>query len=888
MIDPQVLRDAFDAIEKNNLDAYLQKFDEQKKEEIRRIVVSDILRPVTRGFIIEEIPIVQPTMPKENVTWDAHKKWLMQKVSSSTFPLDAVIELESSTSKISNILANPNSDKIYGLVVGHVQSGKTAHFTGVIARAADLGYTFVIVLSGILNDLRMQTQIRLIKDIIGDHPNIHSGLDYSETIPIHDRPYFQLLTSSERDGDIKKATKEALPNWLTEAPKDKQILIAVVKKNVSVLEHLFRGITRTKDSVKELHKVLIIDDEADHATVNTAGDGDNFYHSEVFDMMDEVEDDDFLEKETDPSKTNMLVRKIINQFPKSTYIGYTATPFANVLIPDKKLIEDEGLGPSLYPRDFIQSLSCPKEYFGPHKLFSDFDSDPESLDFDRSYDFLIPVSSSQIDDFSKIYNQEEINDMIEDLAPKSLKKSIIHFILTGIIRQYRRDVGIKMNKHHTMLIHITRLNDEQKKITDIVKNLLDIWRDRLIEGFGDNSKKLRQNLRLEWEKSFSECNESWEDIERFIYDKGEDWLESIEVLMINSESDEDLNYGELPRNIIAIGGNKLSRGLTLEGLCVSYFLRHTRNYDTLMQMGRWFGYRQGYEDLVRLHSTNDLFRWFSWLVEVENHVRADIERYHILGKKPSELSIRIPLHREMRPTSSNKMKSAVVRIGSYDGLSASSIRPPINDQERLEHNFRKVTNFLNSIPNENLSFPEEGKFSYWNLVDKELISNFLKSLDFDGPPIATFDTNSISKYISESDDIEQFTVCHFGNEYSEVDNVPSSEPSYSQNIRWPVTKRFVARSQLKDNDGGLTGDLRGISDPSHVNKITKLIDTNTPIIFIYLIAPGSKPRNENKGNRAELPDLGVPILGLRIQFPNFSMNNEINKYVHVKDIMGDI
>ena len=884
MVDPVVLRAAFNEIEKNNLEVFLQQFDEQEIEEIRRIVTPNVLKPVTRGFIIEETPTKQPLKPKDNLTWDAHHKWLIKKVENGSFPLDAVIELESSTSKISQILATPDLDKIYGLVVGHVQSGKTAHFTGVIARAADLGYTFVIVLSGILNDLRMQTQLRLIKDIIGDHPNIYSGLDPSESIPIHGRPYFHLLTSSERDGDIKSATKDAMPSRLEDAPKKNQILIAVVKKNVSVLEHLFRGLTRTKGPIKNLHKVLIIDDEADHATVNTAGDGDEYFDPEIFNLIEEEED--FLEKETDPSKTNMLVRKIIKQFSKSTYIGYTATPFANILIPDKISVEDQVHGPSLYPRNFIQSLVCPEEYFGPHKLFSDFDSDPESIDIDRSYEYLIPVPSSQLDDFEEMYNMEEISKKIEDLVPTSLKKSLMHFILTGIVRQYRRDIGIEMNKHHTMLIHITRLNDKQKKITEMVKNLLDIWIDRLVEGFGSNAEKLRMDLKKEWEKSFSSCNESWADIDRFIDENGEEWLESIEVRMINSESDEDLNYDNSSSNIIAIGGNKLSRGLTLEGLCISYFLRHTRNYDTLMQMGRWFGYRQGYNDLIRLHSTNDLFRWFSWLVKVENHVRDDIKRYHILGKTPSELSIRIPLHREMRPTSSNKMKSAVVRIGSYDGLSTSSIRPPINDQERLEHNFRKVTNFINSIPSENLYSDRDNKFNYWNLVDKELVSKFIKSLDFDGPPIATFDTNTISQYISDSVNIKQFTVCHFGNEYSKVEYVPESPPSYDP--KWPVMKRFVARSQLKDNEGGLTGDLRGISDPSHVNKITEIVPSDTPIIFIYLIAPGSRPRNETKGNRAQLPDYGVPILGIRIQFPNFYMNNEINKYVHVKDISGDI
>lgn len=850
-----------------NLEEFLNSLSPEEVARANSLLSTEIAIQVDEIMLADEI-IIEASMKEideKQVTWNMHKEWLIQE---EILPLSAIDETEASTKRISALLGNPELKKLYGLVVGYVQSGKTGHYSGLMARAADEGITFVIVLSGILNDLRNQTQIRLMRDLIGDHHNLLPDIS---TIPTNGRKNWELLTTLEND--IKATAREEMQDRMQNSIDGNRILVAVVKKNVTVLEHLLNGIKSAGTDICSKHRILIIDDEADHATVNTGGDGDDDFADPTLDH-DEDEDDDT--SETDPSRTNQIVRRIIRAFDNCAYIGYTATPFANVLIDEK--LEDEQYGKSLYPRDFIVCMKRPDSYFGPKKFFANPDYPNEDSPFTTI------LSEKSADEVHKM--DIDLNELIESQIPICLQNAVMDFILTGIARHLGRTKGINMNRHHTMLVHITRLNEEQEGYTDALEMLIEEWKDKSSMAFGDGNV-FRSMLEKRWKNEFQRKDssvESWADIEdELLKDEDEEgWMHSIEVRMINSISDKKLDYSKHPEglNVIAVGGNKLSRGLTLEGLCVSFYLRETKLYDSLMQMGRWFGYRRGYEELVRVHTSARLLSWFEWLVKVEQAVRSDIARYAILGKSPKDLAVRIPLHKEMRPTARSKMKSAITTISDYSNQTVQSIHLPMNNEEHIEDNFSKSANLFAQLGIHSVDV--NNRTMCWENIDPDIVANFIASLQLPGPPFATFDTIGLSQYIRDKkNDYPNFIVAHGGAKWSKLRQIIGNEPNLES--RLVVDPRWVSRSQRSLADGTASNDVRAVSDPqdfSNVNSVNK----NAPAMIIYYIAPGSQPRN-GAINRIELPHFSVPIVALALKFPRKGgVEEEFHAVISVKGI----
>jgi hypothetical protein len=883
MLPLDLLDKGWEAQENGSFEQFIQTLDKEVAIELRKAVIPQIAHANQESMIIgDEVPNEHPELPESNTTWDAHKNWLQ---NCGDLPEIAIINLESSTAEIADLLARPGLDKTYGLVVGYVQSGKTAHFTGVMARAADLGYTFVIVLSGILNDLRTQGQRRLIRDIIGDH---HNELIDEETIPFEGRKYWELLTTV--DGDFKKDARDVMAERMANSLEANRILVAVVKKNVAVLEHLMNGVKSAGPELRSKHKILIIDDEADHATVNTGGDGSE-HEDPDWDLEDD-DDDIFSEderKETDPSRTNLMVRRIIKSFDNFAYIGYTATPFANVLIDPEEGKNDPVHGLSLYPRHFIKSLKRPDGYFGPDTFFGDLD-DPE---VDTPY--TISISDLEYEEIVEMKYDEDIQ--VEEIIHPMLQNAIIDFILTGIVRHLRRKQGIKMNKHHTMLVHISRLNREQEEVHDLISKLIEVWKSKASSTLGSSPRKFRKRMQERWDEQFisqSSIMETWQDIEEELLKDGDEdgWLHSVCVRMINSlNPGESLDYAKSEEglNVIAIGGNKLSRGLTLEGLCVSFFMRHTKMYDTLMQMGRWFGYRHGYDDLVRVYTTERLLAWFAWLVKVEKEVRSDIHRYQLQGKSPSELAVRIPLHNEMNPTSSAKMKAAITTIADYNGRTVQSIRLPINQPKRLQSNLDASTLFINSLQDNNLH--SNKRMTYWDNVDATLVAEYIEKLDLVGPPMAVFDKDGIASYLRKEWSGKKFIVAHPGNPYKNVKQAPDELPSGDP--EWNINRRYIARTQLCDSAGQprVPADIRAVSEPQDMDAVGRYLqdDQDKAALLIYLIAPGSSPTAATlaKRKRIALENHGIPIVGLALKFPSGELNKFGTSVVSVKGIRSE-
>jgi hypothetical protein len=620
--------------------------------------------------------------------WPTLRQFLLGSKNWST---PSVRSLDEATDRILGQLSIPSAEQfdIRGLVVGYVQSGKTANYTALIAKAADVGYRLVIILSGIDNGLRRQTQIRLNKELVGYPHNPAEAVP----LPPMGRQWHQ-FTSEEIGGDFRRgfANHAALQGT--------QPVLLVIKKNGSVLRRLHEWIDEAPEDVRRTLPVLVIDDEADQASVDTRG-------------SYQLEDDDPLSDEDyeAPSVINGRIRDLLRKFQRKAYVAYTATPFANVLIPHDTF--DRQVENDLYPKDFIVDLPKPVGYFGAEELFGRFDAETK-----EEIGGLAVIRNFQERELDDLQNQ--------GLLPPSLETAILDFVLAGAARTQRSQEDFPA----TMLLHGSHLVLKQMEISDLVtqkfSELRDEWRYQRDHG-------ILRRLRERWEREFRpvirenhpERDVAFSQIQRHIGP----FFESTQVRVINSRTGDVLNYEQEPNiKAIAIGGNRLSRGLTLGGLLTSYFFRPTIMYDTLMQMGRWFGFRDGYEDLTRIYMTPELSSWFSDLAMVEYELRQDIRMYEARNVTPTELGTRIVRHPAMLVTSRLKQRYArsLVLEQSYSGRVQQTIRFPFEQLDDLsnllDENLQASRAFLSALGDP----AWENQGPVWQNVGKDLVIEFLQ------------------------------------------------------------------------------------------------------------------------------------------------------------------
>ncbi len=512
---------------------------------------------------------------------------------------DAVPSLDETSTAVVARLGNPADHRFAkrGLVLGYVQSGKTANFTATIAKAADAGYRLFIVLSGVHNSLRRQTQLRLEQQIVDINPINWVGLTTEEADFGNPVMALPLVAGSE----LK--------------------LLAVVKKNVSRLTNLVNWLeTAQEHGALNNCPILIIDDEADQASINTAN------------TMAPG-------SELNSSAIHAKLKSLLN-FPKVTYLGYTATPFANVLANPK---DSEGI----YPRDFIYPLPKPKDYFGAEELFGTPISEDEDLTAAAGHDMIRFVPEAE----AKGYVVTAKKSPPAKVSP-ALGDAIRWFIMATAARRVRAGE----DEHSSMLVHTTMRVQPQLDFVPVIRKHLKVLSQEWLAGDIDG-------WRQQWEfETLAEPAERHELSPISFQEMSEavpSVLAKIEVLADNSSSDDRLIYTDEPATVIAVGGNTLSRGLTLEGLISSFFLRSSSMYDSALQMGRWFGYRTGYADLPRVWTTASLANDFRFLSEIESSIREDIARYAQDGLTPGELAVRLLLHPKMQITSKLKMQYAV-------------------------------------------------------------------------------------------------------------------------------------------------------------------------------------------------------------------------------------
>ena len=516
-----------------------------------------------------------------SIKWKLWNRYYDFLTKEQGLPPEIVEKTDKLTHKILERLENPKRPGSWdrrGMVVGDVQSGKTSNFTGLACKAADAGYKYILILSGMTDDLRSQTQKRMDLGFLGYDSAKKDQEDQSETrigvgrLPEYESVVVHSVTSREQKGDFSKKVYSTVSVRAGGDP-----ILFVVKKNATVLRNLLKEFTRyaTNGKFKDM-PILVIDDEADSASVDGKA----------------VERDEFGKpmKDQDPATINGLIRKILNLFAQSAYVGYTATPFANIFIYPRTENESEKFYEDLFPRSFIISIPAPDNYIGPIKVFG------LKKDGDEGEKIKGLPIAIKIDDYEKCFPRKHGKDhIIRGGLPNSLLHAIKCFIITCAARAAR---GQK-TKHNSMLIHVTRLNNVQMQLTDLVwdevrrlQRLISLGTGELLSSFMD---ELQSIWETEYASKYQEICEStddlgltplaWENVRAQI----EFAASKIEVKAINGLSvDGGLNYDDYPNgmSVIAIGGDKLSRGLTLEGLSISYYTRASKMYDTLLQMGR--------------------------------------------------------------------------------------------------------------------------------------------------------------------------------------------------------------------------------------------------------------------------------------------------------------
>ena len=676
--------------------------------------------------------------------FDRYKLYLRKQ----GFQLKAIENIESTCEKILSHCANPNceskNEHKRGLVMGDVQSGKTANYLGLMNMAYDYGYKIVVLLAGMTNSLRLQTQKRTDSGVIGAKSDtIGNTIEYCG-VGFNNKEHY-VIPFTNQTNDFAKFIQRNLNAKISDFNKP---VVLVVKKNTRILESV---IERLKEALKDYDSssLLVIDDEADYASVNTSRPGN------------------------DPTATNRNIRTVFNSFPVATYVGFTATPFANIFInpfdADENFLD-------LFPSDFLVQLNAPDTYFGGADVFpvDDEEFPPEGDKLPRA---LRRLDASELNFLpvvhKKTYEYIDLSD--------SLREAIHSFLLNNVIRTVRGDA----TAHRSMMINITAFNDVQasvlSKVSEYITELYNIIEqdsekpaaefiknDRMKEIFELFTRsEFYENIRC-GNKELNYTPITWNEIQSGLYDE----IKQFKTVVVNSRNGkmnqvsgdsmgERFDYEDYEHEgarVIVIGGMVLSRGLTLEGLMVSYYSRNAGAYDTLLQMCRWFGYRPNYKDLCRIYMSQVSIDRFVAALSAVSDLKLQIREMEIGGKAPKDFGLMVKespnsLETALLVTSRNKMYETQEIIyhlnygGVYADTSKLSKDPAVN-----KHNCKYIKQLIDK-----LKFAEvNGRYMAQNVEPIEIASLIGK---IKIPYVNTkFDTQALSEYIETNEIFKSWDV----------------------------------------------------------------------------------------------------------------------------------
>lgn len=796
--------------------------------------------------------------------WNRYRRYLINK----GFSVNVVNKMDDILDKLTDYLGDPCSKQEFqrrGLVIGDVQSGKTSNYIGLMCKAADAKYRVIVLLTGTIEKLRRQTQGRVDEGFVGMKSIKKIKNEESDALvgvgKIDKSVSPIVLTTTESDFRTSTVTSVKM-----NIENNNNTFLFVVKKNVTTLRQLNKWLKdynlNGKDKINA--SLLMIDDESDNASINTAKEDHN------------------------PTAINAQIREMLNIFTRASYIGFTATPFANIFIdPD---LEGEMEKEDIFPKDYIYSLDAPSNYIGARDIFGE----------NSKYRYMI----NELD-------QEELEEAIplkikkDDTVyaiPESMKTAINHFLIANVIRDLRN----QKETHRSMMVNVSRFTNIQIQIEEIVKNYVKEIQEavRIYGKLNDNMALKNKHIKRLYNTfmdKFSNKEFKWNIVKEHLLKS----IEPIKVVAVNSLRKNSLDYEEGKIRAIAVGGFSLSRGLTLEGLMTSYMYGNTRMYDTLMQKGRWFGYRKGYEDLCSVWMTRQSIDWYESISDATDELKLDIKRMEEEGAKPIDFGLMVRCDVDsLEITARNKMRTAK-EFSRNISLSQEVIETPKirNDIEINLKNKNVLDVLINKIKKKVEIDYETNKLGIKN-VDKESIIEFLENYE-----VSTMNYKFNSKALAE------FIKNYKGNELENWDITFISGSSNRIISDYGEKIHLVKRSYELENEGKIisisgkrnrlgsqTDTIFGLTKEKikkHKEKIlkedSKILKNKTeltekdyfrqikrnPMLLIYFIDLKEKEKEKNE-ERISIKEKykNIPLIGIGLAIPK--LEDEVTKYAKYK------
>jgi hypothetical protein len=871
------------------------------KRELFEILVADF--SIGKGSITEMNGDITPWLysRKDDINWELwsrYKSYMHEKDPS--FPIN---DLDEFTDKILDKCYNPSELGSWdrrGMVVGHVQSGKTSNYVGLINKATDAGYKVIIVIAGTISSLRRQTQERIDEgytgisssDFIlknqGNNVGVGKYKVNSSIYPLTSSYYFK-----GDEGDLGSKTSKI--------PIGNNPVVFVIKKNKGILEHLINWFSKD-ENIKIINgqpkligiPALIIDDEADAASVNAT-------------------------KDINDIKTiNKLIRTLLNVFDQNTFVGYTATPYANLFIPqdfnDELSTEVKGkkyfIGQDLFPKDFIINIIAPKNYIGAAKIFGLENpitgESNEPLDLFRIVDDYDPP-------FFKTLNKNNKDDLPEYL-PESLETALKSFILTCAIRRLRGHE----KKHNSMLVHVAlyvkwidrvallvneRMKDFKNYISANDSQFLKELEELFINDFLPTTENVIENI--DYKDSRIELH-NWENIKAELKKAAS----KIDVRAVHgTRSTSNLEYHNIDEidysryeeglSVIAVGGGRLARGITLEGLSTSYYLRTTRMYDSLMQMGRWFGYRPGYVDLCRLYTTETIYEWFNHITMATEEMRYDFDEMTTRNLKPKDFTLKVRNHHGLLAiTSVAKLFWAKDITMSFSNSNKQTYLL-LKDKKSIENNFDIFKNLFERLgfPKDENIIPIKNKTKYllYRNVKIDILTDFIENYKINIPPINNQVLSDYIKQQNTQNNIREWNICIVSNTNEKALLYDEGVIKESKNRTEHETKKYSLFADGKAIE--LVCSVRNQTEYSELYKITKnqiddVVDRQVDLIDNGIGSIKDRRANESKGllliyaldeRGTTNVENGIPIIGYSLHFPKIENEVQVSYSATIKE-----
>lgn len=762
----------------------------------------------------------------DNFYWKRFERLLIE---AGSIPSESIYSNDKSTDIIMDLIANPNLpvQKRRGMVIGQVQAGKTVNYSSLICKAADAGYKYIVLLAGLTNSLRQQTQERLDEAFVGrissNNTNVKKRVGVGK---IDDsRAPFALTFFKE---DFLLSNLQAIKGLdLAHINEIKEPLIFVCKKNTKTLANLNSFFSTHFENEKSSGSLLLLDDEADNASINTKV------------------------SKGDITAINAGIRSIIRKFDNSTYLGYTATPFANIFIDND--INDELTKDDLFPKDFIYALDASSKYVGAKRVFG-ADGD------------LGQIMLREINDNNGYLEKIHKKDVTIEELPPSLKTAVRLFLLAKAIRDFR---GQK-NKHCSMMVNVSRFNAVQDKVKSLISDyILMLQEDLRLNANSKNPSKssIVHQLQADYQEEYLYFSDEFDYPPwKSITPKLSEILSNLDIVTVNMNSGE-LNYenSSVGQTVIAIGGLALSRGLTLEGLVTTYILRNAAAYDTLLQLARWFGYRPNYEDVCRVFIDAESQQYYSDVSETIEELTDEIKEMRQLELTPMEFGIKIKENpNAIRITAANKMTSAEL-LPLELGFSGKRLEGHalFNDDRSNNHNRTIISNFIERIKLDKLSVshPNAKDRATWKNVNVDsvlyLLDNFrLPARYCSNLSVRTDGTSFVTDFIRDKIKwLSEWTVCI---QNRIVGNTEGAETTLIPGMSLKVINNEHGIFLDEGNVFGITSRRRvgsandltvGVEyNVKHVNF--KKSDIDKPILNIYVnqVSVGAKNTEKLKTN----------------------------------------